>query len=286
MIRFGVHCSIRNGLKNAIFEAERIGCEAVQIFTRSPRMWKHGFSSQKDIDEFKSLRNVKKIYPLVVHTPYLPNLATSKSKLYKLSLNSLEEDLSFCEKIAADYLVIHPGAYSEGATRENGIKRITNGINKVLNKVKGKTILLLENVAGGGRRIGKDFIEISQMIKGIKNRNRIGVCFDTAHAFGAGYDLSDKECINDILEKFNSIIGLKYMKVIHFNDSMAHLGSQKDRHHHLGKGHIGLEGFKYLIKKVKNEVEAGILETPKDSLRADKRNLSILFRLRKGHTTS
>ncbi len=280
MIRFGVHCSIRNGLKNAIFESERIGCEAVQIFTRSPRMWKHGFSSQKDIDEFKSLRNAKKIYPLVVHTPYLPNLATSKSKLYKLSLNSLVEDLSFCEKIAADYLVIHPGAYSEGSTRENGIKRITSAINKVLNEVKGKTIILLENVAGGGRRIGKDFIEIAQMIKRIKNKKRIGVCFDTAHACGAGYNLSDSKNIDDVFKKFSSIIGLNYMKVIHFNDSMAPLGSQKDRHHHLGKGHIGLKGFKYLIKKVKNEVEAGILETPKDLHSADKNNLSILFYLR------
>jgi len=282
MIRFGVHCSIRNGLKSAIFEAEIIGCEAVQIFTRSPRMWKLGFASRKDIAEFKNLRKEKKIHPLIVHSPYLPNLATSKKKLYELSFNSLKEDLAFCEKIEADYLVIHPGAYSEGSNEEDGIENISKAINKAFALVKGKTTLLIENMAGGGRRIGRSFKELAKIINKIKDKNRIGVCFDTAHAFGAGYNLSKKDGIDKTLREFDTVIGIQRMKVVHFNDSIALLGSSKDRHHHLGKGNIGIDGFKYFIAKVKNKVEAGILETPKEKPSSDKKNLNILFRLRKG----
>ena len=280
MIRFGVHCSIRDGLKNAIIEASGIGCEAVQIFTRSPRMWKHGFSSQKEIAELKKARKQKNIHPLVVHTPYLPNLATTKKLLYRLSMNSMLEDLAFCEKIGADYMVIHPGAYSDGSTLEEGVWNISSAINRVFREVSGKTMILIENVAGGGRRIGKTFEEISQIIGKIKDKRRVGVCFDTAHAFGAGYDLSTKTGVDRTLREFDSSVGLEKLKVVHFNDSAAALGSNKDRHHHLGKGHIGLEGFRYFIKRIKDKAEAGILETPKDTPSSDKKNLKILFKLR------
>lgn len=280
MIRFGVHCSIRDGLKNAIYQASESGCEAVQIFTRSPRMWKHGFSSPKEIEELKKSQKIKNIHPLVVHAPYLPNLATAKKTLYKLSLNSLKDDLAFCDKICADYLVIHPGAYSDGSSLETGLRNISKAVNSVFAEVSGKTMILVENVAGGGRRIGKTFNEISRIIFKIKDKKRVGVCFDTAHAFGAGYDLSKKSGIERALREFDSEIGLDKLKVIHFNDSAAPLRSNKDRHAHLGKGHIGIEGFRYFIKRVKYTADAGILETPKDTPMSDKKNLKILFKLR------
>ncbi len=281
MIRFGVHCSIRNGLESAIVEAKRIGCESVQIFTRSPRMWKHGFSSKKEVDDFLKSRKKNNIYPLVVHTPYLPNLATSNKKLYDLSLSSLRDDLAFCGKIKADYMVIHPGAFSEGSTLEEGIKRIALAINKVFRGVKGDTLLLIENVAGGGRRVGRSFGEISEIIKNVKEKKRLGVCLDTAHAFGAGYDISKKRPMLAALREFDALIGLDKLKVIHFNDSMVPLGSCKDRHAHIGKGHIGLKGFKYFIKRISHIAEAGILETPKEPLYSDRKNLKILYKLRK-----
>lgn len=282
MIRFGVHCSIRNGLTDALRIAKRIGCESVQIFTRSPRMWKKGFASERDIQEFKSLLITKKIFPLVVHTPYLPNLATSKKRLYQLSIQSMKDDLSFCEKISADYLIIHPGAYSVGSTKTRGIENIARGINMVLSSEKGKTMILLENMAGGGRRIGQTFGELALIMRKIRSKKRIGVCFDTAHAFGAGYDVSSKIGIDKVLKEFDSEIGFKNLKVIHFNDSKAVLASNKDRHEHLGKGFIGVKGFRYLIRRIGHVAEAGILETPKEPPSADRKNLAILFKLRNG----
>ena len=281
MIRFGVHCSLRKGLPGALEEAKNIECEAMQIFTRSPRMWRMTMPPEGDIRELKASRNRSGIAPLVVHTPYLPNIATSKQKLYAMSLKALIDDLTVSDILRADYLVIHPGAYSETATRETGIKKVVDAVNKAFEESAGDVSLLLENTAGGGRRMGSAFQEIAAMIDGIKNKKRIGVCFDTAHAFAAGYDISCAKGIDKALSEFDSLIGLKYLKCVHFNDSMAPLSSRRDRHEHIAKGYIGAEGFKYFIERVKDIAEAGILETPKDSETADLENLSKLKKWRK-----
>ena len=279
MIRFGVHCSLKNGLAGSLIEAKEKGCQALQIFTRSPRMWKMRPASKTEIEEFKNTRKELGIFPVVVHAPYLPNLATSNTWLYDKSKGLLAEDLELSEKIGAEYLVIHPGSFSENSHIITGIKNIALAINEAIYKSPGKTMVLLENMAGGGRRIGSSFDELNKIISQIENKGRIGICFDTAHALGAGYDSSNKKGIDKTLAEFDGAIGIEKLKVMHMNDSMAPLASRKDRHEHIGKGFIGLKGFKYLISCLKNQAEAGILETPKEPMNADKNNLKILFGL-------
>lgn len=280
LIRFGVHCSLRNGLCGSLEEAHELGCEAMQIFTRSPRMWHMRMPEEKDVVDFIALRQRYDIRPLVVHTPYLPNLATANAELYEKSVVALHDDLRVAERIHADYFVIHPGSFSELSTKEEGIAHIVSALNGAFSAVEGRVMVLLENVAGGGRRIGSGFSEIRALIDGVKQQERIGVCLDTAHALGAGYDLATCSGIDRTLKEFDEVVGMKQLKMLHCNDSMAPLGSNKDRHEHLGKGHVGEEGFKYLISRLKHTVSAGILETPKEPEGADRKNLSLLFRWR------
>ncbi|MCB4791881.1 MAG: deoxyribonuclease IV [Elusimicrobia bacterium] len=281
MIRFGVHCSLRDGLAGALLEAKEKGCEAIQIFTRSPRMWKMRPAKAREIIEFKKTRKELNIFPVVVHSPYLPNLGTSNKWLYAKSTELLKEDMALSEKLGADYIVIHPGSYSENSNVKKGIANITRALNEALDEVPGKLVVLLENVAGGGRRLGSSFVELKQIIRGIKAKGRIAVCFDTAHAFGAGYDISNPAGIARTIKDFDTMIGIDRLKVIHFNDSLVPLSSRKDRHQHIGKGFIGLSGFKYIIRSLKEKVEAGILETPKEPVGSDKKNLRLLFGFRK-----
>jgi deoxyribonuclease-4 len=281
MIRFGVHCSLRNGFSGAVEEAREKKCESMQLFARSPRMWKMKSPNPEEIAECIRLREAYHIYPFVVHTPYLPNLATSKKRLYRLSKQSLHDDLVIAEQLQTNYLVIHPGAYSPESTLRHGIRNIVTAINAAFAEVPGKTVLLLENVAGGGRRIGSSFAELAQMISGIRDKQRIGICLDTAHAFAAGYDLSASSGIDAMIKEFDETVGLGYLKMLHFNDSLVPLGSRKDRHEHLGKGCIGTKGFKYLVSRIENIADAGILETPKDTPSSDQQNLSLLFAWRR-----
>ncbi len=235
--------------------------------------------SDSAIKEYLKLKEKYQIYPVVVHAPYLPNLATSNRQLYDKSKALLIEDLNISEKIQAEYLVIHPGSYSENSTLEAGINNISKAVNESLSKVSGKTVVLLECVAGGGRRIGSSFEELNSMLRLIEDKERAAICLDTAHLFGAGHDLSTHDGVDRMIEEFDLKIGLNKLKVLHLNDSKAELSSRRDRHEHIGKGHIGLEGFRYLIKRLKNHVNAGILETPKDSADADSNNLNVLFKI-------
>jgi len=282
-MRFGVHCSLKNGFSGALLEAKEKGCEAMQIFTRSPRMWRMRIPPKDEIEKFRTLRAELGIYPLAVHTPYLPNIATSKESLYHKSVNALIEDLDVAGQIGADFLVIHPGAYSEGSTVESGIDNAVKAFNTAISKVSGKCLILIETVAGGGRRLGSSFEEIHRMIQGVECKKRISVCLDTAHTFAAGYDISKPAQTDKMLAEFDKIIGLKFLKMLHLNDSMVPCGSRKDRHEHLGKGYIGVKGFKYLVKRLEKIAEAGILETPKEPEGSDKKNLALLFKWRAGH---
>jgi deoxyribonuclease-4 len=279
-MRFGVHCSLRHGLSGALEEALEKKCEALQIFTRSPRMWKMKPHGAREVADFKKLRAQSGLFPLAVHAPYLPNLATSNPELYDKSVNALIEDLRISDEIGADFLVIHPGSYSEESGAAEGIRKISRALDAALEASRGKCLILLENVAGGGRRLGSAFEEIKAMIDGVKEPGRVCVCLDTAHTFAAGFDVSSPSGTDRMLSTFDKIIGLGKLKMAHMNDSMAPLGSRKDRHQHLGRGHIGAAGFRHLVKRLGPIAEAGILETPKEPESSDKKNLSLLYKWR------
>ena len=278
-MRLGVHCSVRGGLVAGLQEARRLGCDTVQIFTRSPRMWRAGKIQPEAAAAFRQARQEYQIDPVVVHTPYLPNLCTSVEALYARSYRALLEDLEHCEMLDADYLVIHPGAHSDGIPRKEGIRRMCDAINRGLAHAPGKTMLLLENMAGGGRRMGNTFEEIAEMRAGMENPGRVGVCLDTAHTLGAGYAFSSAEEVQETLQAFDQTIGLAHLKVIHANDSKVPRGSQRDRHEHIGRGHIGKKAFKALLNDPRLKDRTVILETPKDTPEDDPRNLKIMRQL-------
>jgi len=266
-MKIGVHCSIRNGYKHALEEANYLGCNCLQMFTHSPRIWKTSLPTIQEIEEFKLLRKKLNLSPLVLHTAYLPNPASSNEEIYQKTkkLLKLEFELSFL--FDADYIVMHPGSYSEGKTFKNGVSQIVKCIDYCFEYILGKYnkitfMLLLENVCGNGRKIGRTFTELAEIIHKSKFSRYIGICIDTAHAFSYGYNIKTEDGIKSMLEEINQTIGTKKIKVIHLNDSKTPLGSKIDQHYHIGKGYIGNGGFKHILKYFSNYPL--ILETPKE----------------------
>lgn len=279
-----MHCSIRKGLLKALEEAAALQCQTMQIFTRSPRGWWRTKLSKEEIENFTNQRKKADIYPLIVHSPYLPNLATSDIQLYRHSKAILKEDLVTANRLEAGFLVIHPGSYSLGGQLADGIKRAADAINWVFSKIVNPVMILLENLAGGGRRIASSFQELKEIISLIEQKERVGLCLDTCHAVGAGYDLTSTEGVLSCLEEIDKNVGLNKLKVIHLNDSKSPLNSHLDRHEHLGKGHIGKKNLAFLLHQPSLEDCAIILETPKDSPSADKNNLTFLRRIIRGRS--
>ena len=275
-MKTGVHTSVRKGFVGALKEALDLGCTAFQMFTQNPRGWKTRVYTSHDFDGFKKEREAAGIGPVVVHSPYLPNLCTSDLELYKKSLDTLTADLDRCEKLGAEFLVIHPGAFSPEANYQTGLAQITKALNKALSSVPGRSRICIENMAGGGRRLGGRFQELREMLSGVNDSDRIGICFDTCHAFAAGYDLSQPSGIDKTLDEFEEKIGLDKIYVFHVNDSKGELGGMRDLHQHLGKGKIGLSGFESFLKTSQFKKCTFILETPKEPPGADLENLKVL----------
>jgi deoxyribonuclease-4 len=277
MMRTGVHCSVRKGFVGALNEASDLGCQTFQMFTQSPRGWQTRVYTDQEFADFRRERERIGISPVIVHSPYLPNLCTSNAELFQKSLKSLKDDLLRCEKLAADFLVIHPGAYSPESDPKTGIKVLSAAFNEALAEVPGRTMVLIENMAGGGRRLGGRFSEIAAMIDGVDNKGRVGVCFDTCHALAAGYDISNTSGVAKTLDEFDQEIGLEKLKVFHVNDSKGPLACHRDRHENLGEGYVGLEGFKALFSARDFSACAFVLETPKEPMpHADLKNLKTL----------
>jgi len=262
----------------ALREAAALGCETLQIFTQSPRGWRTRVYEPTEFSDFRRERERLGLGPVVVHSPYLPNLCTSDAALYARSVRALREDLDRCEKLGAEYLVLHPGAYSPSADYNRGVERLSSALDAVLGAAGEGTRLLVENMAGGGRRIGSSFREIADIFSNVRHRSRLGVCFDTCHALAAGYDLTSASGIEKTFEEFDRALGLKQIRAFHVNDSKTLRGSRRDIHQHIGRGIIGVEGFRRIFSR---RIFFGlplILETPKDSPRADRRNLRVLRR--------
>lgn len=276
-MRTGVHCSVRKGFVSAVQEAAALGCETFQMFTQSPRGWQTRVYEDEEFAAFRRERNKLGMDPVVVHSPYLPNMGTSDSDLYRKSLNALIGDLDRCEKLGAEYLVVHPGAYSPGADLETGIARIVAALNDGLAAVPGASRILIENMAGGGRRVGGPFADIAKILDGVRNQKRIGVCFDTCHVMAAGYDISQEAGVASTMREFDEKIGLDRIDVFHVNDSKGDCGSHRDLHQNLGAGNVGLEGLRRLFHSYNFDHCAFILETPKHPApQADLENLKKL----------
>ncbi|HYA94361.1 MAG TPA: deoxyribonuclease IV [Thermodesulfobacteriota bacterium] len=274
-MRFGFHISIAGGFSKVVERARVRNCETIQFFSRNPRGWKYSPLNKKEVKSFRSSLQPPVLFPIFLHMPYLPNIASSKSTFYKRSIHSIATDLKRAEQLGAQYLIIHIGHRME-SSEDQAIEAVSQGIDQAFEKVRNAIILLVENTAGQGTEVGYTFDQIKKIIEGVHDHQRMGVCLDTAHTFEAGYDLSDKNEIDRTLEKFDQTIGLRRLHLLHLNDSKTPLGSRKDRHWHIGEGHIGLEGFRHLVNHPSLRHLPGIMETPRKDTVEDLKNMKVI----------
>ncbi len=274
----GAHLSIAGGFWQALVRAHSIGATCVQIFTKSNRQWAAKKIDDDDIKKFLSYQKELDIKMVVAHASYLINLGSEKKEMQEKSIKAVADELQRCEKLGIPYLVLHPGSNPSQDISQTCLQ-IGHNLNKAFAISNTKhTMILLETMAGQGSTIGKTFENLAKIIKGVKNKKHVGICIDTCHLFAAGYNFDDEKSYKQLWKKFDTIIGLSKIKVIHMNDSKKELGSHVDRHEHIGKGKIKTTAFKLIMNDKKFAKVAKIIETPKstEDLKHDKENLDIL----------
>ncbi|MCK4265015.1 deoxyribonuclease IV [Candidatus Babeliales bacterium] len=278
----GAHISIAGGYYKSIERAESIGCSTMQIFTKSNRTWFGKKITDEEANKFKETLKRSNLSEIMVHSAYLINLAAQNTELRNKSVEALGEELERCQKLGIKYLVLHPGAHV-GAGEEEGIKKISEGLDQVFKKIPGPTQILLETAAGQGTNLGYTFEQLEQIYKQCKNKQRLGICLDTCHVFAAGYDISTEKGYKNTIKEFIKIIGIHKLKAIHLNDSKTKLNARIDRHEKLGKGNIPLKTFEWIMKDQKFKEIPKILETPiiKDALKEYEIELKLLNKLSK-----
>lgn len=270
--------SIAGSIDQAIDRAKEKNCDTFQIFTRNPRGWKLKKLSSHDMSGFRQKLRNSTIDPAIVHMPYLPNLSCPKKGLYKRSVRTLALELQRCNLLGVSYLVTHLGSHL-GKGREVGLEQLIQAVDTALETSKTRTMLLLENTAGTRNSMGSSFEDIREILGHVSQSNRVAVCFDTAHAFAAGYDLRNTESVQRTVDELGRIVGLDLVKVIHANDSKGDLGSGIDRHEHIGMGYIGEQGFRAILHNDSLRKLPLILETPIDRRGTDVTNLRRLREL-------
>jgi deoxyribonuclease IV len=273
----GAHMSIAGGVGNALLDGKKVHCDAIQIFTRSSRQWAAKPYSKEEIEQFKINRKETGIATVVAHDSYLLNLGSPDSVLRKRSIASFIDELERCETLAVSNLIAHPGSHL-GTGEAEGIKTIARSLDEVHTACPGyETKVTLEITAGQGSNLGYRFEQISAIIDAVKQGDRLRVCFDTEHAFAAGYDIRTREGYERTFDEFDSAIGVERLAAFHLNDSKKELNCRVDRHEHIGKGCIGVEAFRLLLNDKRFWGLPMCLETPKGpDLSEDKMNLTLL----------
>jgi len=273
MVRVGVHLSIAGGVDRAVSRALSKGCDTFQIFSRNPRGWRAKELESGTVERFVTAVKDSGIHPVVVHMPYLPNLACPNEDVYLKSVDALSVEIKRCSILKIPYLVTHLGSHL-GSGLEKGYLRAADGINKALSKDDSDVILLLENTAGTKNSVGGKFEDIRAIMDRIEKIDRIGICFDTCHAYAAGYDVRTREGLNTTLKRFDELFGISTLRLLHLNDSKGGLGSGRDRHEHIGLGRIGENGFREILHDPRLRDLPMILETPVDRERDDAWNMA------------
>lgn len=272
-MNIGCHVSIAGGIINAPQRAVDLGCEVMQIFTRSPQGGKAPELIPELITEFRLRVTSCKLQEVYIHTPYYINFASENNRIRYGSISVVRDELERASLLGAKYVMTHLGSAGQLSEKEATEKTIEM-LKKTLAGYKGTAQLLIENSAGAGKIIGATFSQISEIIKGVAHPKLSGTCLDTQHSFASGYDWRDLE---KTLQKINAEIGLENIKLIHCNDSITDCGSKKDRHAHIGEGLIGKEAFQNIVKFAeKNNIDM-ILETEHEKV-ADDINLLKSFR--------
>lgn len=273
----GAHMSIAGGLAKAIDRGTAAGCGVIQIFTQNSNQWRGKAVSDSDASLFREKREETGLNDIVSHDIYLINLASAPGEVRDKSLAGFLEEMERCARLGIDKIVMHPGSHL-GEGEETGIKRIVEAFDTLLEKgcdFTGK--ILLENTAGQGTNIGFRFEHLGEIRDRSAFPDRFGFCFDTCHAFAAGYDFTTDEGYRAVFDEFDRLLGLENLLAFHFNDSKKGLGSRVDRHEHIGRGTLGLSGFRFLMNDERFARVPKILETPKgDHEEMDAINLKTL----------
>ncbi|MCI0484095.1 MAG: deoxyribonuclease IV [candidate division NC10 bacterium] len=276
--------SIAGGVDKALLRGKEVGCDAMQIFTKNNSQWRAAPLTEQVIEAYKTNRRQAGIDPILAHDSYLINIASPEKDLYRKSLEALRIEVARAAVLEIPYLIIHPGAHL-GSGEAEGIKRVVEALETVLEGPQASPVTIcLETTAGQGSSLGYRFEHLAAIREGMTRRERVGICVDTCHLFTAGYEIRGRKPYEETMRQLNGVIGLDHVKCIHLNDSQRELGSRVDRHAHIGRGQIGLEGFRLLVNDPRLQHMPMILETPKgdDPVVADRRNLAILCSLIKG----
>lgn len=274
----GAHISGAGGLEEVFSRAESINCATLQFFTKNNRQWQAKALTQDQIDAFTKEHKRSPIKSLVGHASYLINNSSADTEIQQKSYHALCDELLRCEQLSVPLLVLHPGNCSSG-TQEECLDLLIASLDKALATTK--TALSLEIMAGQGSSLCRSFEELGYIYKKLhkKHKNKIGICFDTCHAFAAGYDFRTKKTYDSLWQQFDSIIGLHALSVIHLNDSKKECGSHVDRHENIGKGQLGLEPFRLIMNNPVLQDIPKILETPPGDLTTYAQDMQILMGL-------
>jgi deoxyribonuclease-4 len=272
MVNVGVHVSIAGSLDLAVDRAKDAGCDVFQMFSRNPRGWAYAPLTDDVCDEFHAKVKVTGILP-VDHMPYLPNLASPKEEIYEKSVQALTAELDRCGRLGIPFLVTHLGHHL-GDGIAGGRARVIRAINIALGASDNTVMLLLENTAGEKNSVGSSFEHIRGIIDGLDEQDRVGVCFDTCHAFAAGYELRTEEGIAETIAQFDEQVGIRNLRIIHANDTKGDRGSGLDRHEHIGMGFIGENGFRRILHHPAFKDLFLVCETPLDERRDDAGNIA------------
>ena len=273
----GAHMSIAGGLHLAFARIQEVQGESLQIFLSNQRQWKTTPLTSEMVTEFRQQWKENDYMPVAAHDSYLINLAAPDPTTLERSVAAFADELQRAAALGIPFLITHPGSH-RGEGVEAGLERFVENMDRAITRSKtSKVMVLIENTAGQGTNLGSTFEEISFIINESQYSDSLGVCFDTSHAFAAGYDIRTRVTYEDTLSTFDQIISLERLKFFHINDSKRPLDSRVDRHEHIGKGEIGLSGFRLLLSDLRFRQHPMVLETPKGKdLKEDKENLRVL----------
>lgn len=278
---FGAHMSIATSAHLAIDRAAQVDATALQIFVRNQRRWQAPPLTDEAAATFRQCYAASRLQFLCAHAGYLINLASPEPEIRDRSERALMEEMQRADALGCECLVMHPGSPRD-EPKPRGIQRLAKALLRALEKTEPSTVrIALENTAGQGSVLGADFAELGAIIDACDNHPRLAICFDTCHAFAAGYDLRNPHDVRKTVEELDQHIGVDRLMILHLNDSKGEFGSHRDRHEHIGKGQIGEDGFRSILNEPLIRHIPGILETPKDekTLAEDRINLALLRRL-------
>jgi len=277
----GAHMSITGGLDKSVARGSSIGCETIQIFTKSNQQWRAKPLEVEDVARFQAARAASGITPIIAHAAYLINLAAPDDDAWDKSLESFIMEVERCATLQLPFIVVHPGAHG-GAGEDAGLSRITRALDECFTRHQDERVtVLLETTAGQGSSVGSKFEHLAEIMERCLYPERLGICLDTCHAFAAGYDLRTPESYEQTIASLDHLVGLEHLKAIHLNDSLGDLGGHLDRHAHIGMGKLGLEAFRLLLNDPRLKHLPMVLETPKGpDMKEDVANLITLRNLR------